>query len=100
MKAYRALLAGAALGLAVVGPVRAAAADDYPITNPPTVAGEQLVRAPEPVVKVLGVTTARTAGTTLPVTGGDIAGLTLMGLGAVGVGTVLVRRSRRTAPEA
>ena len=100
MKAYRALLAGAALGLAVVGPVRVAAADDYPITNPPSVEGVALVRAPEPTVKVLGVSAARTAGTTLPVTGGDIAGLTLMGLGAVGVGAVLVRRSRRTAPEA
>ncbi|MDP8993062.1 MAG: hypothetical protein M3N31_08455 [Actinomycetota bacterium] len=34
----------------------------------------------------------------LPVTGGDIVGLTVMGLGALGVGTVLVRRSRRPVP--
>ena len=33
---------------------------------------------------------------TLPVTGGDLVGLTAMGLGALGVGSVFVRRSRRT----
>jgi len=33
---------------------------------------------------------------TLPVTGGDLLGLTAIGLGAVGVGSVFVRRSRRT----
>ena len=33
---------------------------------------------------------------TLPVTGGDLLGLTVIGLGAVGAGTVFVRRSRRT----
>jgi LPXTG-motif cell wall-anchored protein len=100
MKAHRALLAVAALGVAVVGPARMAVADDYPIERLTEVQGLQLVRAPEPTVRVLGVTMARTAGTTLPVTGGDVAGLTVIGLGAVGVGTVLVRRSRRTVPEA
>lgn len=34
---------------------------------------------------------------TLPVTGGDIIGLTLLGGGLVAGGVVLVRRSRRTA---
>ncbi len=33
----------------------------------------------------------------LPVTGGDVVGLTIMGLGAVGIGTLLVRRSHRIA---
>ena len=33
---------------------------------------------------------------TLPVTGGDLLGLTAIGLGALGAGTVFVRRSRRT----
>ena len=33
---------------------------------------------------------------TLPVTGGDLLGLTAIGLGALGVGSVFVRRSRRT----
>ena len=100
MKAHRALLAVAAFGVAVVGPARVAVADDYPIKRLTEVEGVQLVRAPDPTVRVLDVTTAAPAGTTLPVTGGDIAGLTVMGLGAVGVGTVLVRRSRRTVHEA
>jgi hypothetical protein len=40
-------------------------------------------------------TDAATAGRTLPVTGGDIIGLTLLGGGAFAAGTVLVRRTRR-----
>lgn len=44
-------------------------------------------------------TTAPTAYTgALPVTGGDIAGLTLLGALAFGAGTVLVRRTRRARP--
>jgi hypothetical protein len=39
---------------------------------------------------------AETAPTgTLPFTGGDVVGMTAIGLGAVAVGTVLVRRSRK-----
>ncbi len=33
----------------------------------------------------------------LPVTGGDVVGLVVMGLGAIGIGTLLVQRSRRIA---
>ena len=33
----------------------------------------------------------------LPITGGDVAGLTAMGAAAIGIGAVLVRRSRRAA---
>lgn len=33
----------------------------------------------------------------LPVTGGDVVGLTVMGLAGVGIGTLLVRRSHRIA---
>ena len=46
-------------------------------------------------------TTRRTEGRTegtrtgLPLTGGDVVGLTLIGMGAIGAGTVLVRRSLR-----
>jgi hypothetical protein len=36
----------------------------------------------------------------LPFTGGDYAGITVLGVGLIGVGTVLVRRSRRTTAEA
>jgi LPXTG-motif cell wall-anchored protein len=65
----------------------AAAADDYVGTPPPTVLGETLQK---PVVAA--ATQTRSAG--LPVTGGDIAGLTFVGIGAIGLGTVLVRRRR------
>jgi hypothetical protein len=41
--------------------------------------------------EVLGVQATRGG---LAVTGGDVAGLTVMGLAFIGVGTVLVRRSR------
>ena len=100
MRAHRVLLAAAALAVGVVGPVAAASADDY--TSPPaTVLGEQLAR-PIPIqadASVLGAS-ARVSGSTLPVTGGDIAGLTLIGFGALGTGTILVRRSRRVAAKA
>ncbi len=40
---------------------------------------------------------AQTSRATLPFTGADVVELSLVGIGAVGIGTVLVRRSRRTA---
>lgn len=44
-------------------------------------------------------TTRRTegtgTGTGLPLTGGDVVGLTLIGMGAIGAGSALVRRSLR-----
>jgi LPXTG-motif cell wall-anchored protein len=40
--------------------------------------------------------TSATNEATLPMTGGDIAGLTILGGGAFAVGAVLVRRSRRS----
>lgn len=45
----------------------------------------------DPDVTVLGTTTTRDA---MPITGGDLLGLAALGLGGVGVGYVLVRRSR------
>jgi LPXTG-motif cell wall-anchored protein len=38
--------------------------------------------------------TSSPSGESLPVTGGDIAGLTIIGIALVGGGTVLVRRTR------
>jgi hypothetical protein len=67
----------------------AATADDYTGTTTPTVLGEQLTRTNA------GAVAATNVARGLPVTGGDIAGLTAAGLGAIGVGTVLVRRGRR-----
>jgi hypothetical protein len=40
---------------------------------------------------------ANTQSSTLPFTGGDVVGLAVIGAGAALAGTVLVRRSRRTA---
>ena len=90
MRARKILLAGAAAAVAVFGPVAAVHADDYVGTTPPTVLGNQLQRH-DP--NVLGETVTRSSG--LPVTGGDIAEMTAIGVGAIGLGTVLVRRSRR-----
>ncbi|HZQ29195.1 MAG TPA: hypothetical protein VFA94_15975 [Acidimicrobiales bacterium] len=67
----------------------AATADDYTGTTTPTVLGEQISRT------TTGAVAATNTARGLPVTGGDIAGLTVAGLGAIGVGTVLVRRGRR-----
>ena len=93
----------------VLLPLGSAAADDYPMSNPPQVLGTTLTKTPGPSVgasvapasvvattpaatQVAGVTLSRGSG--LPVTGGDIAGLSIMGLAAIGAGTLLVRRSR------
>ena len=69
---------------------------DRPDSGSGAVLGETVSR-PE----VLGNTATRgeVAGTrqTLPVTGGDLAGLAILGVSLVGAGTVVVRRSRRTA---
>lgn len=54
---------------------------------------------PGPTEAVLGdVVTRPSAGVGgLPVTGGDLVGLTVIGLGAIGAGTLLVTARRRTA---
>jgi LPXTG-motif cell wall-anchored protein len=92
MRARRFVVATVAVVLGVLGPMTAVWADtaDYPP-----------VKVPEPKVKAVEISRPIVAavdasrGSTLPVTGGDIAGMTAIGLGAVGLGTVLVRRSRR-----
>jgi hypothetical protein len=76
--------------LAVVVPAGVAAAADYPSGNPPAV-------NPNNASAVKAATVTKPAASTLPFTGGDVAGLALIGAGAVLAGTVIVRRSRRTA---
>ena len=94
-----ATMAGATLLLGASA--SAAVAQDYPGgTTPP---GEVLSETDDRPDEVLGTTTARpeaAAAQTLPVTGGDLAGLAVVGVSLVGLGTVVVRRSRRTAPVA
>lgn len=90
----RKLLVASVVTAAALGLPAAAMAEDYPL-NTTNVLGSDLSRSTEasPAAAVAGTSTGR-AG--LPVTGGDIAGLTGVGLAAIGTGTVLVRRSRRS----
>lgn len=72
---------------ATVAPAGVAAAADYPNGGPSTEAQDRgsTVRA------------STQAPSTLPFTGGDVAGLALIGAGAALAGTVMVRRARRPA---
>ena len=104
MRTIRLLIATIAVVVAFAGVGAAAAgAQDYPLPEPPTggvlpdsentdtpeVAGDTVAPlAQQPAVR------SGVAG--LPVTGGDLLALTILGAGAVGVGLVLVR-TRRTA---
>ncbi len=85
-KRLAAFLGGLAATLALAMPTAATAQQDYVNDEKPQVQGETLNR---PTVQA----DTETRGS-LPITGGDIAGLTAIGAAAVGVGTVLVRRSR------
>ena len=86
----RKFLASAAIVVGALGlSATAATAEDYVgnNNNGSGVLGNNLGRS-------TGAAPA-TSGSGLPVTGGDIAGMTAVGLAAVGTGAVLVRRSRR-----
>lgn len=95
MKARKLFLAGAiaAAGLGVSAP--AFAQTDYVTPPEDKVLGNELSRSTPAATAPTDV-----AGGSLPVTGGDIVGLTVIGAAAVGTGVVLVRRSRRTADSA
>ncbi|MGH9048252.1 MAG: hypothetical protein ACRDY4_00815 [Acidimicrobiia bacterium] len=90
------LIAAGAVVTGVMLPAAALAQQDpvYPtpsstpeVTNPPAVAGGGASTSVEPVG----------ARETLPFTGGEIAGLTLIGLGVTGAGVAMVRIGRRRA---
>lgn len=83
----RRLVGTSVVVLATVVPVGVAAAADYP--GPP---GPDVSPNSGSTVKA----STATNPSTLPFTGGDVAGLALIGAGAALAGTVLVRRSRRT----
>lgn len=95
MLRVRSFLAIAALlfvAFVALAPVASAQTDDetYPLTTtPPTVLEIDLAKADPPQVIA--------QGQSLPVTGSDIVGLTVLGLVAVGAGFVLVRYQRRAA---
>lgn len=80
-------LTGIAVAAALAVPT-AASAQDYVNNETPEVKGITDTRT-----DVAPATESR--GDSLPITGGDVAGLTAIGIAAVGAGAVLVRRSRR-----
>jgi hypothetical protein len=93
---------GAVGALGALVPIGAAAAAPYPNGGTPEVSPQQLQRANQPSsgtgaqvegAQVEGAQAARAQ--TLPFTGGDLAELAAIGAVGVGVGVVLVRRSRR-----
>jgi hypothetical protein len=77
----------------VLGSATAAVAQDYPRPQPPaTVLGGSQQRGGQ-VASEAG--TQSVGGGSLAVTGGDLAAMAAVGVGAVGAGAVLVRRGRR-----
>lgn len=88
-------IAGAALVAWIAVPAGAWAQVGY-TGLPPEVQGSELRRDPQVLGSEVSSETAVDESGDLPVTGGDLVGLTVIGLGAVGAGTVFVRRSRRS----
>lgn len=87
--------AGALVGTFFGGAATVGAQDDYVRTRPATVTRDPVRPAApaEPDTKVLGRVVTRSAP--IPITGGDVAGLVAVGMGAIGTGTLLLRRGRR-----
>ena len=86
------LLVAAIVGIGAMLPVVALAQEDpYPTvpTNPP------VATTITPGGTSTSIDTGGGGGEFLPVTGGQIAGLTLIGLGVTGAGFVMVKLGRR-----
>jgi len=90
----RRLVGTAVFAGALALPAGVAVAAPYPGggTPPPAVGGTSASHGATVAAK-----SSSSHPSTLPFTGSDVAGLVVIGVGAVGVGTVLVRRSRRHA---
>lgn len=76
-----------------------AAQADYVGRTPPTVPTDPKVlgqaETRDPTAAPGGTGTGTGATDPIPITGGDVAGLTLVGLAAIAGGSVLLRRGRR-----
>jgi hypothetical protein len=112
-RSHRRLLLGAlaTVTLAAGAAIPASAfALDYPVPPPPTVGPTTVTRTTTPttgtvptevkdtaVAKKVGVEVlgAQVTRGSMPITGGDVAALAAIGAGAVAVGAVMVRRTRR-----
>src|SRR5688500_18316575 len=90
------LLAGVVMLLALAP--SAHAAQDYVGRTPPVVQGTEFTRPPaSPAAPVVLAQEADDDGDRIPITGGDVAVLTLLGGTSIAAGTVLIRRARRHA---
>ncbi len=92
----RILAIGALAAVGTVVPLSVAGATTYPSGGtPPEVSPEQIAKPANPSsTAVAGKTAART---TLPFTGTDAVELSAIAGASVGIGLVMVRRSRRRA---
>jgi hypothetical protein len=91
-KAVRFLVAAGIAGGIMIP--TAAVAQNYPNPPSPSVSPQQ-----QQTVSAPATPRPTQSGGTLPFTGGDIAGLAVVGLGAAGVGVILVRAGRRRRAE-
>lgn len=88
------------MALVAFAPMASAQTDDpaYPIvTTPPTVLGTDFKKADPPADPPAQVLSAAVSRQTLPVTGSDVLGLSVLGLVAIGAGVALVRYQRSAA---
>jgi LPXTG-motif cell wall-anchored protein len=94
-----ALLAALTTGLLLPAAAASAESADYPGGTETSVLGENVDRGTVDPQQVSGVADVRSApaSQSLPVTGTDVAQLAGIGVVLVAGGTVLVRRSRRSA---
>lgn len=90
----------AAVAVVSLATVDAAAAQEGPYSNPtpPSVLPNTETRTPTADPPVLGTEQERGGG--LPITGGDVAGMVVLGAGLTGAGLVLRGASRRRAVNA
>ena len=103
MRGSRILLTAAvSLGTATVATIGMASPafarfDNGGYTTPPAQVEGVAVQRDVPQQAPVSVEAEQTQGSSLPVTGGDIAGMAGVGFVLLGTGTVLVRRTRRRA---
>ncbi len=115
-RSTRRLLLGGLAAVAVVAgtaiPATAVfAANDYPVPPPPVVEPTSVTRPTGPPAEVKGTTVTKNTNKpnngvevlgaqvtrgSMPFTGGDVAGLAAIGVGAVAIGAVMVQRTRRS----
>lgn len=92
MRKMRILVAAVSLAIALLAAVPAMAQENYA----PDIEGERDFQI-QPESDVLGSDEAGDEGDVLPFTGGQVITFTLVGLGVVAIGTMLVRRARPQA---